>query len=604
MKKILFILLALVLAAGITLPVATPVSANTEMMFYLGMNADVIPSGPFSYAKVRSATYLALDRNAIAVSQGGMKVVSIVNPSIPNPNVDRIYDPVSADQLLLEASYPDGFVTTLTTTPDLMGLAVIIRNYLLIIGIDAQIVILDPTAFFSQLQARSLPFFLTKTPVDNLIFPPEILGRLLLSTSPQNFTGYNNNTFDTFYNNEQYMPAENCAFGPGGLPIVPLYYSMTTGYTIRVQAVCPSLSPPPLPVPGVQVDWSIHTPPPASGTPSGTLFTPFNLYMAIDGVTLTAPLTHSQDLEFFVFKQWAVGTPPSLPSLTTDQRTVVFTADADKLATAQYQQITDLGPVMPLRAFNEPGLDHTVSVDIGIPVAGIEVTFRRAYMSPPNAQIPPFPPVPPTDISIGTAATNAKGVASITYTSNVAGIDQVYAFIDVNEDGQYQEGEPRSPYPMPMNGLKYWLENFMTGGGHIKDGKGKPAWTFSGNAGLVGDIINGEFQIVNHKSKISYHTENFTFLNFFGPEGESPYASNNLVVFHAAFSNNKDNTQIVLFVVITDNGEPGKTDGIFIRVINPDGSWGECWVGTPSTSLPSYIPQSIDGGNFQIHNIK
>jgi hypothetical protein len=60
----------------------------------------------------------------------------------------------------------------------------------------------------------------------------------------------------------------------------------------------------------------------------------------------------------------------------------------------------------------------------------------------------------------------------------------------------------------------------------------------------------------------------------------------------------------VLFVVITDNGEPGKTDGIFIRVMNPDGSWGECWVGTPGSSLPGYTLRSIDGGNFQIHNIK
>ena len=586
-------------------PVAIPVSANTEMMFYLGMNVNM---SPFNNLGVRNAIYVSLDRDTITVSQSGVKVESIVQPSVPNPAVNRPYNPFMAKNSLVAAGYPAGFSTKLYTTPDLEPLATIISEYISNIpldyppGMNVIIETLPPAVFFSKLQNQELPFFLVGTPVDNTIMPPETLGRLLMSDGPQNFTSYNNSTFDSFLSSGQWFDAENCAFSatfpplPDGLPIVPLFYLNTPFYTVRVIAA--RNDGPPASVP---IEWAKTG---GIGPSSGSVVTPFNIFHAGGDVTLTAPITHNQGIKFYVFKDWLVGTPPTQPDIITTASTVTFSADADKLATAEYQQITDLGPVMPLRSFNQPGLDHTVSVDIGIPVPGIEVTFRRAYTSPPGTQVPPFPPTPPTDILIGTAVTNASGVASITYTSNVAGIDQVYAFIDVNENGQYQEAEPRSPYPLPMNGLKYWLENFMTGGGHIKDGKGKPAWTFSGNAGLVGDIINGEFQIVNHKSKISYHTENFTFLNFFGPEGESPYASNNLVVFHAAFSNNKDDTQIVLFVVITDNGEPGKTDGIFIRVINPDGSWGECWVGTPSTSLPGDIPQSIDGGNFQIHNIK
>jgi hypothetical protein len=592
-RKILILILSLVLAAGIALPMNTPVSANTEILVYLGMNANVVPSGPFSYAKVRLATYIALNRDAIAVSQGGVKVVSIAMPSVSNPLVDRGYDPALADQLLLEASYPDGFVTTLTTTPNLVGLANTVRGYLLAVGIDAQIVVMEFNVFFSQLQARNLEFFLTTTPVDKVIMPPEALGRLLLSSSPQNFTGYNNTAFDTLYNNGQYVPAENYAFSLGSLPIIPLYYSTTPGYTIRVQSVCPANSPPALP--GVQIDWS-QTGPPIF---SGTLNTPYNIFMASGNVTLTAPLTHSQGLQFFIFRQWLVGTPPSPPDLTTDQRTVIFSANADKLATAQYEQITSLGPIYPVSPpleFNRVGTTHTVWVNIGIAVEGIKVGFEIFGANP---------------LASGFEYTDETGKAIFTYTGDNDGLDAIRAYIDSNNSGYYDTGEPSST----LTG-KGWVENFLTGGGNIKVGK-KVVWTFDGNIGVLPDGgLAGQFDITNHDTGVTYYLDQFSTFWFEGGVTQSPKASNSIVRFLGS-GTGSDGSTITLTVIIEDVAEPGaKKDRIAVveMVYNsppPTPPIIIPWIGDiPFPPYPPPIPPPqptlipISGGNFQIHNIK
>ena len=69
-------------------------------------------------------------------------------------------------------------------------------------------------------------------------------------------------------------------------------------------------------------------------------------------------------------------------------------------------------------------------------------------------------PAGPQDIparELGTGTTDANGVASLTYTSNDAGIDNIYAYIDSNSSGYFDEGEPMST----VSSVKYWFLNFF-----------------------------------------------------------------------------------------------------------------------------------------------
>ncbi len=191
MKKVLFILLSLIMAIGIGIPVATPAVADTYQMVYLGMNEDIPGSLPFEDDRVREAVYITLDRDAIAESQGGGKVVSIATPSVPNPYVNREQDLDYAFELLADSGYRDGFLTDLYTTPDLVPLANIVSDNLLLRGIIVDdIISLEPTIFSQRLSNHELPFFLTSTSFDSTE-PQELLGRLLLSDGVENYTGYN-----------------------------------------------------------------------------------------------------------------------------------------------------------------------------------------------------------------------------------------------------------------------------------------------------------------------------------------------------------------------------------------------------------------------------
>jgi hypothetical protein len=228
----------------------------------------------------------------------------------------------------------------------------------------------------------------------------------------------------------------------------------------------------------------------------------------------------------------------------------------------------NMGDVTPTEDFNPVGTEHTVSVDIGNAVAGIEVTFA-------------------TDAgTLGTALTNASGIASLTYTSYTAGKDVIYAYIDANGNSQWDEGEPKTS----ANAEKYWLEPFVTGGGNIKTGK-TTTWTFGGNVGLLDDTIVpitivGQFQIVDHTGKqaVAWHCNNaFTSLTFSGVPTSSPPAHWNVATFTGTFTSNKGGSAI-LTVIITDVGEPGTQDTIVVT-----GDFG--FSGTP-----------ISGGNFQVHD--
>jgi len=145
----------------------------------------------------------------------------------------------------------------------------------------------------------------------------------------------------------------------------------------------------------------------------------------------------------------------------------------------------------------------------------------------------------------------------------------------------------------------YVLENFVTGGGKIgKSTLGLPgkgaALTFAGTIGVLeGEGIVGQFQIVDHtgliyegKGAVSWHCNNFTYLEFTGSPAESPEATHDTAIFEGVFVSNRGDTQTLKFQII-DNGEPGAGVDTFSIWFFDD------WLGW-----------TIDGGNFQVHDIE
>jgi len=145
----------------------------------------------------------------------------------------------------------------------------------------------------------------------------------------------------------------------------------------------------------------------------------------------------------------------------------------------------------------------------------------------------------------------------------------------------------------------YVLENFVTGGGKINmstldlNGK-KAALTFGGTVGVLEGVgIVGQFHIVDHtgllyegKGAESWHCNNFDYLEFSGPPAESPEATHDTAIFEGEFVSNRGNTETLRLRII-DNGEPGARVDTFSIWFFDD------WFGW-----------TIDGGNFQVHNIE
>jgi peptide/nickel transport system substrate-binding protein len=108
------------------------------------------PNSPFANVKVRQAAMHAVDTAAIAQSVlRGMAIPTNqwYTPSSPyyNSSVKGYpYDPEKAKQLLAEAGFPNGFKTTITTDPTRANVMTAVQSYLAKVGIDAQIVTVDP----------------------------------------------------------------------------------------------------------------------------------------------------------------------------------------------------------------------------------------------------------------------------------------------------------------------------------------------------------------------------------------------------------------------------------------------------------------------------
>jgi len=216
----------------------------------------------------------------------------------------------------------------------------------------------------------------------------------------------------------------------------------------------------------------------------------------------------------------------------------------------------NLASLSPDPAFNPVGTQHTVYATVSPAVDGVPVTFA----------------VTGANTAGGTVNTNASGVAAFTYTGTNPGKDTITATVG----------------DVTLTVTKYWLANFVTGGGNIKSAKGKPTWNMTGNVGFLLDgTIVGNFHIKDFVTGNQYKCHNaFTSLVFSGTPTTSPPASYNIATFVGNFTD-KNGAPVLLTIIITDNAESGGgADTITI---------------TGLTGFPTGL-NTISGGNYQVHD--
>jgi len=216
---------------------------------------------------------------------------------------------------------------------------------------------------------------------------------------------------------------------------------------------------------------------------------------------------------------------------------------------------------------------HTITATIDPVASGVKVGIE--VTSGPNAG------------TIGTGLTDASGQFVLTYTGDGGGgTDVIRAWVDTNGNGSFDEGEPFATV------TKDWLVNYVTGGTNIKEGKGKPTWTVSGNVGFLDDgnlTIKGNFHISDHETNENWKCHNaFSSLVFSGPEATSPVASHNTATFTGTFTNNKTGETKEVTIVIVDQKESGKKTG------------GDSITATGGLSFAS--GPGLSTGNFQVHD--
>lgn len=215
--------------------------------------------------------------------------------------------------------------------------------------------------------------------------------------------------------------------------------------------------------------------------------------------------------------------------------------------------------VTPLVAYNPVNTSHTVTADIGIHMAGVPIVLD--VTSGPDMNIPNI-----------TGTTDSIGIAALTYTNNgTSGTDTITVCVDENRNGVCDPGEDTKTV------IKHWLSPVsVSGGGTYKIGR-TVDWTFGGNVGIEAGQGVGQFELVDHVGKVSYHFNSFTEIKALSPHTISFVASGT--------QQGKTKSAITgVHFTITDNGEPGKNDTITV-------SGGNITLNTTPT---------ISGGNFQV----
>ena len=206
-------------------------------MVYVGMPLNHPTSDD---PRVRLTIYLAVERDRFKGStpNGQLidKVTSIANPGTVSANVERARNLNQAKRLLVEAGYEDGFAVRLVAADVISEWAAVqiandlaeLFNWSFPETPYIDVAVLSPEAFLSQyrqetpLSSWQLPLFVATTDVawnDT----PSLLGRLLLSTGQENFTGYNSQDFERLFNEGFIEQAEALAFEAPA--IIPLFWT-------------------------------------------------------------------------------------------------------------------------------------------------------------------------------------------------------------------------------------------------------------------------------------------------------------------------------------------------------------------------------------------
>ncbi|MBA7601069.1 hypothetical protein ES703_08136 [subsurface metagenome] len=107
---------------------------------------------PFDDVRVREAMSIALDITTILASPAGGYAGILLNP---REGLPRYYDPERAKQLLAEAGYPDGFKTHMLVIEPYVGLASILRDYWLKIGVDCEIRVVGIYELFDKSASKT-----------------------------------------------------------------------------------------------------------------------------------------------------------------------------------------------------------------------------------------------------------------------------------------------------------------------------------------------------------------------------------------------------------------------------------------------------------------